>query len=89
MEIDRTQIGWWGSGRVVHRMRETGVVQHRHCVKAVKKINIDRFLLIRLILSLIYKNFNLSIVIDFLKISNFFNKSNIFGENEGKNFWGS
>ncbi len=46
------------------------------------------FLSISLILSITNKNFNLSIVIDFLKIDQFFRKkNNLFGEN-GKKFYG-
>ncbi len=49
-------------------------------LRAVKKIDKDRFLSIRLILSIIDKNFNLSIVIDFLKIHHFLRKlKNCFG----------
>ncbi len=55
--------------------------------RAVKKIDKDQFLSISLILSIIDKNFNLLLVIDFLKIHHFFWKKNNF-LGRGKNFGG-
>ncbi len=53
-----------------------------------KKNNKDRFLSISLRLSIIDKNFNLSIVINFLKIHQFFRrKKQHFWRKWGKTFW--